>query len=79
MPSPHPAGPHLRGRVSAFDDPKGLGTITAEDGQTYLFHCTQIADGTRTIGVGQAVRFELLPKLGRYEATAIEPCAGDET
>ena len=38
----------------------------------FAFHCTQIADGTRTIEVGQAVRFELLPKLGRYEATAIE-------
>ena len=62
----------MSGRVTAFDEPKGLGTITAEDGQPYLFHCTQIADGSRTIAVGQTVRFQLLPKLGRYEATAIE-------
>jgi CspA family cold shock protein len=63
----------MRGTVAAFDDPRGLGTITADDGVAYPFHCTQIADGTRTIAVGTAVRFELLPKLGRYEATAIEP------
>ena len=62
----------LRGTVTTFDEPKGLGTIMAEDGGLYPFHCTQIADGTRTIAVGQAVRFEILPKLGRYEATAIE-------
>ena len=63
----------LRGTVSAFDDAKGLGIVTAEDGQPFAFHCTQIADGSRTIAVGQAVRFVILPKLGRYEATAIEP------
>jgi CspA family cold shock protein len=63
----------MRGTVATFDDPRGLGTITADDGVAYPFHCTQIADGTRTIAVGTAVRFELLPKLGRYEATAIEP------
>jgi cold shock CspA family protein len=60
------------GTVTAFDDPRGLGTITPVDGGAVPFHCTQIADGTRTIEVGQAVRFALLPKLGRYEATAIE-------
>jgi cold shock CspA family protein len=62
----------MHGTVSAFDEARGLGAITAADGQEVPFHCTQIADGTRTIEVGQAVRFELLPKLGRYEATAIE-------
>jgi len=60
------------GTVTAFDDPKGLGVVTGEDGQRFPFHCTQIADGSRTIAVGQAVRFAILPKLGRYEATAIE-------
>ncbi len=60
------------GTVTAFDDARGLGVVTAEDGGLYPFHCTQIADGSRTIEVGQAVRFAILPKLGRYEATAIE-------
>ena len=66
----------MRGTVTAFDEARGLGTITAEDGHVYPFHCTQVADGTRTIDVGQAVRFEVLPKLGRYEATAIEKAVG---
>jgi CspA family cold shock protein len=63
----------MTGTVTEFDDPRGLGTITAEDGTTYPFHCTQIADGSRTIEVGTAVRFEVRPGLpGRWEATAIE-------
>jgi cold shock CspA family protein len=66
----------VNGTVTAFDDPRGLGAITADDGRVYPFHCTQIADGTRTIHVGQVVRFEVLPKLGRYEATAIEKAGG---
>ena len=67
----------MRGTVTAFDEARGLGTITAEDGEAFPFHCTQIADGTRTIAVGQTVRFDVLPKLGRYEATAIEQAAGE--
>ena len=66
----------MNGTVTAFDDLRGLGTIATEDGEVYPFHCTQIADGTRAIDVGQAVRFDVLPKLGRYEATAIEKAAG---
>jgi CspA family cold shock protein len=66
----------MHGHVTEFDEARGLGTITADDGRTYPFHCTQIADGTRDIGTGQAVRFDLLPKLGRYEATAIDKLAG---
>jgi CspA family cold shock protein len=62
----------MRGRVTEFDEVRGLGTITADDGRTYPFHCTQITDGTRQIDTGQAVRFELLPKLGRYEAGVID-------
>ena len=62
----------MRGAVTMFDAARGLGRITADDGSTYAFHCTQILDGTRTIDVGQAVHFALLPKLGAYEATAIE-------
>ncbi len=62
----------MEGRVLTFDEPRGLGTIEA-DGAVYPFHCTQIADGTRTIDAGAAVRFELRPgPLGRYEAIGIE-------
>ena len=63
----------LTGTVTEFDEGRGLGTIAADDGRTIPFQCTQIADGTRTVAVGQAVSFDLLAKLGRYEATAIAP------
>ena len=62
----------MRGRVTEFDEARGLGTITADDGRVYPFHCTQISDGSRQIEAGAVVRFELLPKLGRYEAGAID-------
>lgn len=61
------------GVVSAFDAARGLGTILGDDGVERPFHCTQIAGGTRTIEVGTTVTFELLAKLGRFEATAIAP------
>ena len=60
--------------MSAFDDPRGLGDVTAEDGTTYAFHCTAIADGTRTIAVGTAVEFEVVAgRMGRWEAAAVRP------
>ena len=63
----------MRGTVTEFDEARGLGTVTAEDGATHPFHCTQIADGTRTIAVGTRVRFELRAwHLGRWEAVALE-------
>ena len=62
------------GTVTSFDEPRGLGEITAEDGTTYPFHCTAIADGSRTIAEGAPVRFEVVPgRLGRWEAGRIEP------
>jgi cold shock CspA family protein len=61
------------GVVSAFDEPRGLGTVTSGSGEELLFHCTAIADGTRTISVGERVRFQVVPgRLGRWEATHIE-------
>ena len=64
----------MTGVVTSFDDAAGLGTITSEDGSTYAFHCTAIADGTRTIAVDTAVEFELRPAhRGAYEAGEITP------
>ena len=66
-------GSRVNGTVATFDEARGVGEITADDGTTYPFHCTQIADGTRTIQVGTAVSFEVTPgHLGHWEATAIE-------
>jgi cold shock CspA family protein len=61
------------GTVTAFDEHKGYGVVTADDGTPYFLHCTQIADGTRTIEVGTAVAFDVIARLGRYEATAVRP------
>jgi cold shock CspA family protein len=64
----------VTGTVSAFDERRGLGEITADDATVYPFHCTVIADGTRTIEVGASVMFELVPgRHGRWEAAAIKP------
>jgi len=58
----------IRGSVITFDPDAGLGTVRADDGADYLFHCVEIADGTRSIDVGAAVEFRRLTKLGTYEA-----------
>ncbi len=63
----------LSGRVVAFDREVGLGHVADADGTTYLFHCIEIADGSRAIGVGQDVSFSLIGKLGRLEAAHIAP------
>jgi cold shock CspA family protein len=63
----------LTGTVEQFDRDVGLGEVRAADGTRYPFHCIVIADGTRTVEVGATVAFELLPKLGRWEATALRP------
>ena len=59
------------GTVTEFDAIVGLGRIDASDGGTYPFHCIEIADGTRVIEVGAGVTFELIAKLGRFEAARI--------
>ena len=58
------------GRVVAFDPHAGFGTVRSDDGTELFFHCTAIADGSRTIEVGVAVTFEVVPgHHGRWEAS----------
>jgi cold shock CspA family protein len=60
------------GEVASFDEARGLGTIASDRGEL-PFHCTAIADGTRTISVGERVRFQVTPgPMGRWEATQVE-------
>ncbi|MDQ6838228.1 MAG: cold shock domain-containing protein [Actinomycetota bacterium] len=60
---------HEQGVVTAFDEAVGLGTVLTSAGQRLGFHCTQIADGSRTIAVGAAVAFEVLAgRHGQWEA-----------
>jgi cold shock CspA family protein len=66
------------GAVATYDDAAGYGTISegpeGGQGSRWWFHCTAIADGSRTIEVGAAVQFRLTAgHLGRYEATDIRP------
>jgi CspA family cold shock protein len=61
------------GSVTEFDEPRGLGAITDDTGNIFTFHCVEIADGTRSIAIGTTVRFDVLAKLGRYEAARIVP------
>ena len=62
----------MTGTVIEFDERRGVGTIET-DAARHFFHCTQIADGTRAIHVGQAVEFTVVPgRLGDWEAVDIE-------
>jgi cold shock CspA family protein len=65
---------NLEGTVERFDVATGLGEIVSAHGTTFSFHSTQIADRTRTIEVGAAVTFDVVPgHLGRWEAAAVTP------
>jgi len=61
----------LSGTVTSFDAHVGIGHITTSDGAIVMFHCAEIADGSRAIDVGASVNFELLTKFTRNEASAI--------
>ncbi|HEY3724382.1 MAG TPA: cold-shock protein [Acidimicrobiia bacterium] len=66
----------MTGTVVQFDERRGLGEIEGREGGRYLFHCTRIADGSRTIGVNAAVVFAVVPgPLGRWEAADIKPAS----
>jgi len=60
------------GSVEAYDPARGWGAIVGDDGEHLGFHCTQIADGSRTIPVGAAVRYTRMPAhLGTWEAGSV--------
>lgn len=61
------------GRIVEFDAHVGLGHVETDDGKRYLFHCAEIADGSRTIEMGTTVKFDLRLKLGSPEAFALRP------
>jgi cold shock CspA family protein len=61
----------MNGVVSEFSIERGLGTVTSQDGRSYLFHAIEIADGSRAIDVGRRVVFRTLPRFGELQAGAI--------
>ncbi len=64
-------GRGLTGRVVSFDATVGLGEVESSTGERHVFHCIEIADGTRDLSVGTEVDFDLLHKFGRAEAANI--------
>lgn len=63
---------NLTGRVTAFDDHVGAGTVTADElDESWGFHCTRIADGSRTINVGTWVTFDVVPGPNGLEAVSL--------
>jgi cold shock CspA family protein len=66
-------GSRHTGSVVAFDATVGLGVVQASTGERHTFHCIEIADGSRSIELGDTVTFDLLCKFGRYEAANIGP------
>jgi cold shock protein len=65
------------GTVAAYDEAAGFGTIAEDDGPERWFHCTAIADGSRTIEVGARVRYDVVAgRMGRWEAAGIQPAGG---
>jgi CspA family cold shock protein len=64
-------GTGRRGVVTGFDGVVGLGVISDADGDRYPFHCIEIADGSRSVEIGAEVSFDVLAKLGRWEAANI--------
>ncbi len=60
------------GTVAEFDEHKGIGVVEGDDGRRLFFHCTAIADGSRTIAVGSEVAFHLMAGHGgSWEATSL--------
>ncbi|MGH9129758.1 MAG: hypothetical protein ACRDY2_12575 [Acidimicrobiales bacterium] len=68
-----------RGRVAGFDFERGLGTVVDASGAPTPFHCTAVADGTRSIEVGTEVFYEIEPgpgaRLWATNVTALPPLA----
>ncbi|HEY3702521.1 MAG TPA: cold shock domain-containing protein [Acidimicrobiales bacterium] len=68
-------GERSEGSVATFDEERGLGTVVTDDGRFLPFHCTAIADGSRTIAVGARVAFGVVAgHLGRWEASGLASC-----
>ena len=68
------AVPPVVGVVEAFDADRGYGTVAATGGDRWFFHCTALADGSRTVAVGTRVAFVVGPGApGRWEARSVVP------
>ena len=63
----------LKGTVKWFNEEKGFGFITAEDGNDIFAHFTQInKDGFKTLKEGEEVTFEITEGAKGPQASNIE-------
>jgi len=71
MQPPRPNHPRL-GKVTSFDEVRGLGTIRADDGSELTFHSKSIATQSHGIAQGARVAFATsFGHLGKLEAVGI--------
>lgn len=49
-----------RGTVEVFDEHRGTGIVRGDDGSRVMFHCTALADGSRSVASGVVVSFTVL-------------------
>jgi cold shock CspA family protein len=64
------------GIVAEFDEHRGVGLIEGSEGRRLFFHCTGIADGSRSIAVGAEVVFQVVAgHQGQWEATSVTKLA----
>jgi cold shock CspA family protein len=62
----------MKGRIEAFDDHRGDGHVRGDDGKSLYFHCVSIADGSRSIALGERVSARRgIGRLGHDEAIEI--------
>jgi cold shock CspA family protein len=63
----------MHGIVIAFDERRGDGIFRDDEGSEWYFHCLAIANGSRRIEVGTAVRAQRgVGRRGRDEAVNLE-------
>lgn len=64
------------GTIAEFDEHKGIGLVVRSDGRRLFFHCTALADGSRSITVGAKVVFQAAAGHGgHWEATSVTKLA----
>ncbi|MDR9755208.1 MAG: cold-shock protein [Thermoanaerobacterales bacterium] len=64
----------LEGTVKWFDERKGYGFITGEDGKDVFVHFSAIQEeGFKTLNEGQRVRFEVTEGPRGEQATNVQP------
>jgi hypothetical protein len=64
----------MGGVVEEWDDPRGVGTVRADDGRLLALQCTNLADGSRTTAVGTRVEVVVAPgHHGAWQALAVTP------